>query len=190
MRGMLARITVAGVMLAAGGAPLSAQVAVASPVRFGITGGATIPVSDFSDAAKTGWNAGVLLDVGLPLVPIGFRLDGLWHQFSDKDLPDGSVIKNRIIAGTADVVYTFNSLALTKFYAIGGIGVYNVRTELEGGIIPGSTSDTETKFGVNAGLGFRVQLTGFSTFVEARWHDVFTSGQSSQMIPITVGITF
>jgi hypothetical protein len=200
MKRMLVNFAVAGTMLAAGagwGAPLAAQVVVSSPVRFGIMGGATAPVGDFSDVAKTGWNAGVLLDIGLPLVPLGFRVDGTWNQLGDKTLDDGATIKNRFIAGTVDAVYTLNSLAMTKFYLIGGVGVYNFRQKNDnlpiatpGGVVLTSTSHTETKFGVNAGAGFRVQLVGFSTFIEARWHDVFTSGTSAQMIPIDVGITF
>lgn len=210
---------VVGVILAAGSAPLSAQVMVTRPVRFGIAGGATLPVSDLKDVSKTGWHAGALLDVGIPLFPLGFRVDAMWNQLGKKDFGDYS-LKHRIIDGTANAVYTFGAMAPTKFYLIGGVGVYNVKTELEGSppvafavadrdartsaqgisrqiappsrqILGGSdNSDTETKFGLNAGLGLRFQLTGFSTFVEARWHTIFTEGNNAQMIPISVGITF
>lgn len=190
MKRLMIGVAAAGILIAGSGAPLAAQVALASPVRFGITGGATVPLGDLKDIAKTGWNAGVLLDIGLPLVPIGFRVDGTWNQLANKELANGSEIKNRFISGTADVVYTFNSMMPTKFYLIGGVGLYNYKIEVEGLTGPGDDSDSETKFGVNAGLGLRFQLTGFSTFVEARWHNVFTSGNSSQMIPISVGITF
>ena len=188
MKRMLASVVAAGVMLTAGGRSAAAQM-VASPVRFGITGGAAIPVGNLSDFVKSGWTAGALLDIGLPLVPVGFRIDGTWTQFSDKDLPGGGTGKERIIAGTADLVYALNSLAMTKFYLIGGIGVYNVKAERTD-LILGSGTATDTKFGINAGAGVRVQLTGFSTFVEARWHDVFTQGSDPKMVPITVGITF
>lgn len=188
MKRMMFSAAAAAAMLVAAHAPLHAQM-LTSPFRFGITGGATVPIGNLSDASSTGWNAGALLDVGLPLVPIGFRLDVTWQQLGDKHFSDGTDVKNRFIAGTANVLYTFNSMALTKFYLIGGVGGYGFRSEV---VPPGGPSITgsETKFGINAGAGVRFQLTGISTFVEARWHDVFTTGPSSQFIPISVGITF
>jgi opacity protein-like surface antigen len=183
----------AAAMLVAASAPLGAQV-LASPFRFGITGGATVPVGNLGDRSNTGWNAGGLLDVGLPFFPISFRLDVTWQQLGTKTLPNLSQFKNRFIAGTANVLYTFNPMAPTKFYLIGGIGGYNHRVEATPPPAPGgggpTTTNSETKFGINAGAGLRFQFTGFSTFVEARWHDVFTTGPSSQFFPINVGITF
>jgi hypothetical protein len=219
---MMWRSAIAAVILAAGSVPLSAQVMVSRPVRFGIAGGATLPVSDLSDVSKTGWHAGALLDIGVPLFPLGFRIDGMWNQLGEKDTQFGTV-KNRIIDGTANAVYSFGGLSTTKLYLIGGLGVYNMKTELEnppvfvsdadaaspyealradqriaGQIAPparqimdsGDAEDTQTKFGLNAGAGLRFQLTGFSTFIEARWHTIFTEGSNTQMVPITVGITF
>jgi opacity protein-like surface antigen len=192
---MLISVAAAAAMLLASHAPLAAQM-LTSPFRFGITGGATLPVGNLSDRSNTGWNAGALLDVGLPLVPIGFRLDVTWQQLDTKrfavgaaELPSGGEIKNRFIAGTFNALYTFNSMAPTKFYLIGGVGGYNWREEVAPLALPSATH-SETKFGINAGAGFRFQLTGFSTFIEARWHDVFTTGPSSQFFPINVGITF
>lgn len=178
--------------------PAAAQL-VGRPFRFGVQGGASIPTGDLSNASKTGWNAGVLLDIGLPLVPIGFRLDGSWNQFGKKSTVDGD-IKNRIIDGTANVTYTFGPALPTKFYLIGGVGIYNLKTTIDNAPILTSTgagfgstasvSGSETKFGVNGGAGVRFQLTGFSTFIEGRFHSVFTSGSHANFIPVTVGITF
>ncbi|HEX6533090.1 MAG TPA: outer membrane beta-barrel protein [Gemmatimonadaceae bacterium] len=188
---MLKSVIAAAVLVAASNAPLAAQAIVGSPVRFGIAGGATVPIGDLKDASKTGWHAGALVDIGLPLVPIGFRVDGMWNQLGKKTFADGTEIKNRVIYGTADALYTFGSMLPTKFYLIGGIGVYNLKGEVNNSPVLGTdVSDTQTKFGVNAGAGLRFQLTGFSTFIEARWHDIFTSGSSTQMIPISVGLTF
>jgi hypothetical protein len=122
---------VLGLILSAAAAPVSAQAIVSSPVRFGIMGGATIPLSDLSDEAKTGWNAGALVTFGVPLVPVSFRIDGQWHQMNGKDvntLGGSSQFPDfRIIDGTANVVYTFGAAMPTKFYVIGGIGAYNER---------------------------------------------------------------
>jgi hypothetical protein len=216
------RSAIAGAILAAGSLPLSAQVVVTRPVRFGIAGGATVPVSDISDFSKTGWHAGALLEAGVPLFPWGLRIDAMWNQLGEKETDFGTV-KNRIIDGTINATYSFGGLSTTKFYLIGGLGVYNMKTEVEnppvftpdadaaspyearradqriaGQIAPparqvvdfGDTENTQTKFGLNAGAGLRFQLTGFSTFIEARWHTIFTEGNNSQMVPISVGITF
>lgn len=220
MKKTIWRSAIAGMIIAAASAPLSAQVMVSRPVRFGIAGGATVPISDFSDFSKTGWHAGALVEAGVPLFPWGLRVDAMWNQLAKKETEIGT-FKNRIIDGTVNATYSFGGLSTTKFYLIGGLGIYNMKTELTDGqafvqsaltsresqrgvprisrqIAPpvaqivdfGSNSKTQTKFGLNAGAGLRFQLTGFSTFVEARWHTIFTEGNNTQMVPISVGITF
>lgn len=194
-----------GLVLSAAAAPLHAQAIVSSPVRFGIMGGATLPLSDFKNDVKTGWNAGALVTIGVPLVPVSFRVDGQWHQMQGKTfngaeiLNGGSVSQRtdiRIIDGTANVVYTFGAALPTKFYLIGGLGVYNERAHEHFSDFTASS----TKFGLNGGVGFKFQLTGFATFIEARYHNVIhgtaigdvgsSNAKSLQFIPITIGITF
>ena len=189
-----------GLVLSAAAAPLSAQAIVSSPVRFGIMGGATFPLSDLKDEAKTGWNAGALVNIGVPLVPVSFRIDGQWQQMQGKDFDAGAGFTDRtdfrIIDGTANVVYTFGAALPTKFYLIGGIGVYNERAKDQATDVTASS----TKFGLNGGVGFKFQLTGFATFIEARYHNIIhgeaigdvgsNHAPSLQIIPITVGITF
>ena len=220
MKKTIWRSAIAGVFLAAVSVPLSAQVMVSRPVRFGIMGGATVPVSDMKNISKTGWNAGVLLEAGVPLFPWGLRVDATWNQLGAKETGFGKV-KNRIIDGTVNATYSFGGLSVTKFYLIGGLGIYNMKTEIENApvftldmatpqesrnaaprvarqIAPptrqigefGNAENTQTKFGLNAGAGLRFQLTGFSTFIEARWHTIFTEGKNAQVVPISVGITF
>jgi opacity protein-like surface antigen len=186
---------VLGLVLSAAAAPVTAQAIVSSPVRFGLMGGATVPLSDFKTFNKTGWNAGALVTIGVPLVPVSFRVDGQWHQLDAKNIEGAG--DSRIIDGTANVVYTFGAALPTKFYLIGGAGVYNVR------FTDPNDSDVHpsgTKFGLNAGVGFKFQLTGFATFIEARYHNVFKgtvvgdvntdNAKSLQFVPISVGITF
>jgi opacity protein-like surface antigen len=191
---------VLGLVLSAAASSVSAQAVISSPVRFGIMGGATLPLSDFKDAAKTGWNAGVLVNIGVPLVPVSFRVDGQWQQLTGKnyEVGKGAITHDdfRIIDGTANVVYTFGAALPTKFYLIGGAGAYNLRVKNE----DLDASASSTKFGLNGGVGFKFQLTGFSTFIEARYHNVFhgtdigdsnsSDSKSLQFVPISVGITF
>jgi hypothetical protein len=191
---------VLGLVLSAAAAPVSAQAIVSSPVRFGIMGGGTFPLSDFKNEAKTGWNAGVLVSIGVPLVPVSLRIDGQWQQLTGKnfDLGKGFISHNdfRIIDGTANVVYTFGAALPTKFYLIGGLGAYNVRVKND----DLDANANSTKFGLNGGVGFKFQLTGFATFIEARYHNVIhgtavgdvsdSNAKSLQFVPISVGITF
>lgn len=214
------RSAIAGVMLVTVSVPLSAQVMVSRPVRFGIAGGATAPVSSMSDISKTGWHAGALLEAGVPLFPWGLRVDAMWNQLGEKETGAGK-IKNRIIDGTVNATYSFGGLSTTKFYLIGGVGIYNMKTEVTeapvmftseapaqlsqrgapgisrqiappmGQVVDfGQAENTQTKFGLNGGAGLRFQLTGFSTFIEARYHTIFTEGENAQIVPISVGITF
>lgn len=218
MKNTMWRSAIAGFVLAVGSVPLSAQVVVSKPVRFGIAGGATVPVSDIKDFSKTGWHAGALVEAGVPLFPWGLRVDAMWNQLGEKETGFGKV-KNRIIDGTVNATYSFGGLSTTKFYLIGGLGIYNMKTEVTDMPIVFATSgqeaqadapriarqfappagqigefddteNTQTKFGLNGGAGLRFQLTGFSTFIEARWHTIFTEGNNTQMVPISVGITF
>lgn len=180
-------------MVTAGASASHAQIS--SPIGFGLVGGSSSPAGPLSDLAKSGWHAGAFLELNLPVVPVGFRLEGAWHQFHDKPIAGGGGSTGaRIEAGTLNATYTLLPLPIIKPYLIGGVGEYNVRLTTpvvappEGGTTGGTT--TQTKTGMNVGAGVRVQLGGFAAFVEARWHDVFTSGKDVQMVPVSVGLRF
>lgn len=182
-------------LAAAATAPLPAQMVVSSPVRFGITGGLAAPVGSLSNNTDLGWDAGVLVNVGFPLLPLGFRVDALWQQMPGSGT-SGVSTRTRVIDGTLNATYSFGGLSPINFYFIGGVGVYNVHWESRSlyytpaGAPTSLPSSTQTRFGLNGGVGFLLRLSGFSTFVEARYHDVFTSGGSTQIVPINVGIVF
>lgn len=191
-------------MLAASGAPVAAQ----SPARLGVFGGVTYPRgSDFSDLAKRGWNAGVLISLGAPPFPLSFRIDGQWHQMDGKTVgvaDEGSHRTDyRIIDGTAGFEWTLGKPAASNLYLIAGAGVYKVRGKslLTPGNISGGTdtevTDEATKFGWNFGAGLRFNVAGHGLFLEARYHDVHNghevdatgSSKALNFIPIEVGIT-
>ena len=73
-------------------------------------------------------------------------------------------------------------------YAIGGLGIY--RLKFSGSVAGFDVSDTQTKFGINVGGGFTFNLSGFETFVEARFHSVFTEGSNTNFLPISFGFKF
>lgn len=181
MKRMMTGLTVAGLLLVGAGAA-QAQV----PVKFGLGGGATIPLGSTSDAFKTGWHGLALVQFKPAASPVGFQIDGMYQQLKAKTgLPSG---KEQLINGTANVVFTFPTSAETKIrpYLIGGGGIYNAKFKPT----TGSSTGSVTKFGLNAGAGFDFALSGATIFAEGRFHDVFTTGSNLKIIPITVGVKF
>ena len=179
------RSVVLGVVLmaSAGTAP-----AVAQGAEFSLGGGLTLPLSEFGDAASTGFHglAGVsFLPSGSP---VGIQVDGMFQRFGFEDAPDGFDANFQIIQGTANAVYKFKSSEETKVrpYLIGGVGLYSFKAT--GDDVPDTGSETD--FGINAGAGFDFKFGAAGLFLEGRFHNVFTEGESTNFIPITVGVRF
>jgi hypothetical protein len=129
----------AGLVLSATAAPLSGQAVAGSFVHFGITGGATVPVSYLNDIAKTGWNAGGFATIDLPASPWSFRLDAQVQRMSGRVFSSGTSLDVvggsggiaetvvfthqytiRVFDATANAVYTFAPSVPVRFYVIGG----------------------------------------------------------------------
>jgi hypothetical protein len=157
----------------------------ASPIRFNVHAGASVPVGAFSDAvaaggggADLGFRIGAGLEIRPPLMPIGLRFDGAYDRLaieqSDLDWAIWSVTANAVL-----------SPPVSPLYFIGGIGFYS--TDVTGS---GVTSDATTDFGFNLGAGFSLPLTGFSAFVEGRFHSINTDGDNINYVPIVFGIRF
>ncbi|MEO8880338.1 MAG: hypothetical protein ABI446_08045 [Gemmatimonadaceae bacterium] len=199
---------VATIAVMAGASQVAAQAPMAKSASIGIMGGVTFPRgSDFTVVSKTGWNAGALIRLGVPSFPLSFRIDGQWHQLAGKSrvIPDvgGDQTDLRIIDGTADFEWAVGGAAASNFYLIGGGGVYGLRgkTLVTPGNAPGGTESTvtesATKFGWNAGAGFRFRMATYGLFIEARYHSVSgghavdgtSSTKALHFIPLDIGIT-
>jgi opacity protein-like surface antigen len=85
---------------------------------------------------------------------------------------------------TGNLEYSIPSDAVTP-YLIGGAGLYNAAVNL-----PGFGSGSSNKFGWNIGGGIKLPLSGFDTFLEARYNQVQGNGGSLKFIPITFGVMF
>jgi hypothetical protein len=165
----------------------------ANPIRFNVHAGASLPVGDFAASddpttegfAELGFRVGAGLEIRPALMPVGLRFDGAYDRMgiegADAAWSIWNLTANAVLAPTA-----------SPLYFIGGIGFYS--TDLTGEDVIGDP-DAETDFGFNLGAGFSLPLTGFSTFIEARWHsisvdeDAFGFG-SINYIPIVFGIRF
>jgi Outer membrane protein beta-barrel domain len=159
-------------------------------VGFGVAAGASVPMGDFSDVASTGYQASALLNLSVPLLPIGFRFEGSIGEYDYKGGALAVGAKARIVSGTANVM--LSTPGIIGPYLIGGVGYYRVSAECSG------CSTTNDKVGFNGGAGLKIGLGGLSAFAEARYHyipgasDATTGGKKSntQFVPLSVGVTF
>lgn len=152
----------------------------AKPVSLGISLGAAIPIGNFGDVYQTGYNGTVSLGFNSAGTPLGIRIDGMYNSFSDRNDLVQSRPDYRIISGNANLVYALPGVGIRP-YLIGGAGMYGQKPNISG-------AKTTNNFGLNGGLGASFQLSGFSTFVEARFHHIF-SDVATQFIPVTFGIS-
>jgi len=170
---------------------LSAQVAQAQGMSFGVGGGVVVPTGTLSDGNGTGWSGTALLRVQPPASPIGFQVDAFYTRFSLAGGIDGH---SRLIGGTADAVYAFPGVIMARPYLIGGLGLYNGKTTITGL----GSSNAATKFGLNAGAGFNFGVGKAQLFAEGRFHAMLKSvadpstgaEKTAYMIPLTVGLRF
>lgn len=168
----------------------------ARPWKIGGALGATIPLGDFSDGADLGWHLGGLFEYKQPSLPVSWRGEITYHRNGLKDdyfsqIPgvgniDGNFSMFNFIA---NAVVPFGDAAKTwQPYAIGGLGLYRLKASADFNGI--DISDSQTKFGLNLGGGVTFNLSGFETFVELRYHTVFTEDSNTNFIPISFGFKF
>jgi opacity protein-like surface antigen len=167
------------------------------PFKLGGALGATIPLGDFSDGADLGFHLGGLIEYKPQAVPVNLRgeityhRNGLKNDFFASEDPTFNHIDGHfsMLNFVGNVVIPFgDAKSSAQPYAIGGVGIYRMKASAEFGGVDISTSST--KFGLNVGGGFNFNLSGFETFVEARFHSVFTEGSNTSFIPLSFGFKF
>jgi hypothetical protein len=182
MRKIWIGLTSAAVLLT--GVQLSAQSM--KPVTLGIAAGAAIPIGDFANAYNTGYNGTVGLGLSSVGSPVGLRFEGMYNKFLGRndtgEDPRANQPDSRVIAGTANLVYSLPGQGIRP-YLIGGGGYYSRKDDQ-------ANASSVNNFGINGGIGAMFPLSGFNAYVEARIHDVFTDVSSTQFIPVTFGILF
>jgi opacity protein-like surface antigen len=169
---------------------VAAQAAQAQGLSFGVGGGIVVPTGSLSDGTGTGWSGTAQLRVKPPVSPLGFQVDAFYTRFS----LDGVDGHSRMLGGTANALFAFPSASPIRPYLLAGPGLYNGKTTIDGL----GSSESTTKFGMNAGAGFDFGMGKASLFAEARFHAIFKGAtdlatgdeKSAYMIPITVGLRF
>ena len=85
---------------------------------------------------------------------------------------------------TGNALYKIPSASVSP-YLLGGAGWYQFA-----GAVTGVGSGSENDFGWNVGGGISMPLSGFDTFIEAKYTQIQTDGSSVKFVPITFGIMF
>lgn len=176
--GALAASLIAGVSVA------QAQ----SPIGIGISAGAAMPTSNTTDVQSAGYNFGASLFVRSLGTPLALRFDGLYGNLGGKT---GGITRPdlTILGANGNLQWTLGGDAV-KAYAVGGAGVYATKYA--------DSNRSGTRLGWNGGLGVTLPLSGFNTFVEARYHFIRADDNATivanraavKFIPITFGIMF
>lgn len=175
------------------GAAVFAAIAAAAPsvqaqkqdaLTYGVSAGLTVPIGSLGDVQGSGVNVSAHANYMPSSLTFGFRGDlGLWTT-PGKTITrlEGSPKTKGVtwLTLNANAIYTFQGAKDATFvpYAIGGVGFYN------------GSNGYGTNFGVNAGGGVTFKLVSFDAFAEARLHNVFATGGSARLIPLTFGINF
>jgi opacity protein-like surface antigen len=172
------------------------------PVSFGVSAGASIPTGDFGDAVDVGYTVGAnVMLAPASLRMLAFRGDVTFDSWKYKaDLFDGNA---RALGVMANVIVRPGTAMSIKPYAIGGVGLVNTKSKFSEGGVSVST-DSKSNFGAQVGGGLEFQLSGFTTFIEAKFTTVFAgdddsntntvntsnSSPKAHWIPVTFGIRF
>jgi hypothetical protein len=145
--------------------------------NFNVAAGVSLAMGDFGDRAEAGYTLIAGIGGSQRGSPISFRAEAMYTEHEQKRFPD----KARAVGVSGLAVYDFSPLSggtITP-YAIGGISFASTRQ---------FNLDSRTNVGWNIGGGFRFPLTGFSAYVEARYHSI--SDVDMSFLPIVFGLRF
>ena len=165
-------------------AMLSAQ---SSAVGFGVSGGLSVPTGDLGDAVDAGYSvAGHVFLKPASTKNLRFRGDVSYDAFDYKNF-NASL---RSLGFIGNAILDLSSSGGVKPYVLGGLGAFNGKTSTQLNSSSAVVSTSNTNVGIQVGGGLNFQLSGFSTFLEAKYVNVFTENDSRGYIPITFGVRF
>ena len=157
----------------------------------GANAGLVIPVSDLADLTSSGYIIAATLGMRQSLSPVSFRFEGSFTELPWKDNNIAQGVKRRIYGFALDGMYNLGAATTNGgLYLTGGVGYFGSKDSNLPALF-GGTAETSTNwdFGLNAGLGYYLPLSGFTVYFEGRYRNVF-SNTNQVMFPITVGVAF
>src|SRR5262245_31793383 len=122
-KGLVRGVAALGVIAALGATSAEAQ---SNRITVGAGGGIAIPLGDYSDATKTGWDLTGAVQVKPATSPVGFQIDGTYQE---NKLDPSSAGKDRWFYGTGNIVFWLPVAEVTRIrpYLLGGGGIYNFK---------------------------------------------------------------
>lgn len=167
----------------------TANTAVAQkPFSLGLAAGVSMPMGDFKEAANTGLNGTVLLGLGMPMLPVGVRIEGSYNRFAFSDENEAAAGEKgnvTVSSATANVTFGLPGVVVLSPYVIAGAGMYWSGCDLDN-----DACKSQSDLGFNGGVGIKLRALVASAFLEARYHSIQTEGQSTNYVPITIGFMF
>jgi len=153
----------------------------AQSVNYNIAAGLSLANGDFGDRNDAGYALIVGLGFTQRASPFSARAEGIYTEYNSKFRDND---KSHAGGITANAIYDFKPSPSTPvtLYAIGGVGLYSTKEESL------ARNDSETGVGWNLGGGLRFPLTGFSGYIEARYHSISSANVS--FTPIIFGLRF
>jgi hypothetical protein len=167
------------------------------PISVVVSGGLTVPAGDLKDLHDSGFHYDGSVIFSIPGLPFAIRPElslttlKLKTPALNTGLPQGAYSadgdQTRLLAGIGNIEFPLAG----GLYLIGGVGAMNLKTTLAG-----ATSDSSaTNLMLDAGAGFRFNLSRIAGFVEGRIGTAsYEKGKfgysKAQFIPITFGLVF
>jgi Outer membrane protein beta-barrel domain len=157
--------------------PLEAQ----RPISIGLAGGVSLPQGDLADGVNAGWHALGTLVLSTLTQPLGLRVDVAYNRFALKVGDGHETVGSATLNGTYRLPMTNSPLSP---YLVSGLGAYRTECSLALGC------DATTKFGWNVGLGTKLAVLGFRSFLEARYNRTKRGDSHLNYFPVTFGVLF
>jgi len=176
-------VVVVALALLIGSAPgVSAQ----KRVSLNIAGGLSIPQGALGDRVYSGWHGLATVNLSSPMQPMGVRFDVAYNRFGFDDSYASTVGAGHPSTSSATLNLTYRlpmyDSPLSP-YLLAGLGAY--RTECSAA----TGCDAATRYGWNFGLGTKLYVLGFRSFLEARYHLTKFHGTPVHYFPLTFGIS-
>jgi hypothetical protein len=158
------------------------------PISVGVAGGVSIPEGELRDGVDLGWHALGTIALSTLMQPLGLRLDVAYTRFAFSDEARAALGEDgHHDVGSATLNVTYR-LPMTNSpispYLISGLGAYRSECSV------GPECDATTRYGWNVGLGTRLYVLGFRSFVEARYHRTERGDTDVHYFPVTLGLMF
>jgi len=179
---VLRALVILGIALLLGSGTVHAQ---GGSANFHIGGGPVLPQGSFNDGFKTGWQGMAGLAFNLKGIPFLIRVDGFYGRNKGDESQVGSDVKTSLLGALLGGQYYLGGRTSSiRPYLLGQVGVTHAELEV------GQLDDSEDKFTFAGGAGIMFAAGSLQVFIEGKYLSVLTSGSSTNMIPIVVGLQF